>query len=124
MKSKLLSFVLAGTVCLSLFAGCQSSKLGSYSADEAKASPSPSAEAITTATKEYTPCYESYKPDEVMLTVNGIDVTWGELFYWYEYDVSNIESNYGAITDWDADCAFVPGKTYREYVMENALDTV
>jgi len=124
MKTKLLPFALAVTVCVGLFTGCQSSKLGSYSADAAQASPSPSASATTTATKDYTPCYESYKPDEVMLTVDGIDVTWSELFYWYEYDVSNIESSNGAITDWDADCSVATGKTYREYVMENALDTV
>ncbi len=124
MKTKLIPFALAVTVCLGLFTGCQSSKLGSYSADEAKASPSPSATATTTATKDYTPCYESYKPDEVMLTINGIDVTWSELFYWYQYEVSSIESTSGAITDWDSELTGADGKTYRENVMETALDTV
>lgn len=123
MKTKLIPFVLAVTVCLGLFAGCQSSKLKSLSEDAASASPSPSADTSQT-TKDYTLCYEAYDPDEVMLTVNGIDVTWSELFYWYEFDVSNIESQSGDITDWDADCSFAEGKTNREYVMENALDTI
>ncbi|PKM73465.1 MAG: hypothetical protein CVU91_04030 [Firmicutes bacterium HGW-Firmicutes-16] len=123
MKTKLIPFVLAATVCLGLFAGCQSSELKSLSEDAASASPSPSTDTSQT-TKDYTPCYEAYDPDEVMLTVNGIDVTWSELFYWYEFDVSNIENQSGDITDWDADCSFAAGKTNREYVMENALDTI
>lgn len=125
MKTKLLSFVLTGTVCLSLFAGCQSSKLGSYSADAAKASPSPSAEETTASTKDFTPCYESYKPDEVMLTVNGIDVTWDYLFYWYANMVSSLESYYGDISDWDAVCsASEDGKSYRDFVTETVLKTI
>ncbi|MEA4894650.1 MAG: peptidylprolyl isomerase [Oscillospiraceae bacterium] len=123
MKTKLVPFVLAATLCLGLFAGCQSSKIGSLSEDAASASPSPSDDTSQT-TKDYTPCYETYSPDEVMLTVNGIDVTWSELFYWYEFDVSNIENQTGDITDWDADCSFASGKTNREYVMENAIDTI
>ena len=123
MKTKLIPFVLAVTVCLGLFAGCQSSEIKSLSEDAASASPSPSADTAKT-TKDYTPCYEAYAPDEVMLKVNGIDVTWGELFYWYEFDVSNLESQSGDIKDWDADCSFASGKTNREYVMENALDTI
>ena len=124
MKIKLLTIVLAGSLCLGLFAGCQSSKLGSYTEDAAAASASPEASDTAETTKDYTPAYESYDPDEVMLSVNGIDVTWGELFYWYQYDVSNIENYSGDITDWDAECSFAAGKTNREYVVENALDTV
>ena len=124
MKIKLLTIVLAITVCLGLFAGCQSSELGSYAEDAAAASPSSEASDTAQTTKDYKPAYEAYKPDEVMLSVNGIDVTWGELFYWYVYDVSNMENNFGDITDWDAECSFAEGKTNREYVMENALDTV
>jgi len=59
-----------------------------------------------------------------MLTVNGIEVTWGELFYWYVYDVSTVENYFGEITDWDAQCGFDPNKTNRDYVIGNALDTV
>lgn len=124
MKTKLIPFVLAVSVCLGLFAGCQSSELRSYSDEASTEDAGTEATDTTETTKDYTPAYEAYDPDEVMLTVNGIDVTWAELFYWYEYDVSSIESYYGDITDWDADCSFAEGKTNREYVMETALDTV
>lgn len=124
MKTKLLPFLLAVSVCLALFAGCQSSELHSYSEDAAASSSSPSSTDTTTAETDFTPAYESYDPDEVMLTVNGIDVTWGELFYWYAYDVSSLESYFGEITDWDAECGLDSSKTTREYVLSNALETV
>lgn len=125
MKTKLIPIVLAATLCLSLLAGCQSSELHSLS----EKTPEESAASTNTTdtkgtTKDYTPAYKSYDPDEVMFTVNGTEVTWRELFYWYEYDVSNIENNNGDITDWDAEYSGANGKTYREYVTENALSTI
>jgi hypothetical protein len=123
MKLKLLPLALALVLCLGLFSGCQSSALRSYSDDQSDEDAAASSETSSTA-KDYTPVYASFAPDEVMLTINGIDVTWGELFYWYEYDVSAIESYSGDITDWDADSTLAEGKTYREYVTESALDTL
>lgn len=124
MKAKRLSLVLAILLCVGLFAGCQSTRLQSYSENTAEESESATTDNSETTAKDYTAAYESYSPDEVMLTVNGIDVTWGELFYWYVYDVSNMEKTNGNITDWNAACGFAEDKTNREYVMENALDTV
>ncbi len=121
MNKKLISLALAVVMCVCVFAGCQSSELKAYSDDEPEETQTGTE---TAATKDYTPAYESYKPDEVMLTVNGIDVTWGELFYWMIYDVSSLESYFGDITDWDAPCAFDETITYREYVTTNALETV
>ena len=122
MKSKLVPLFLAATVCFGLLTGCQSSKLHSLSEDLAKESTSPDATQNTQTTKDYTPCYQSYDMDEVMLSVNGIDVTWDELFYWYVNDVTNIESYFGDITDWDAQCGLDAEKTNREFVMNDALD--
>lgn len=124
MRKNLLPIVLAASLCLGLLAGCQSSELHSYSEETAAESAAPEETAATTVEKDYTLAYESYDPDEVMLTVNGIDVTWAELFYWYVSDVSSIESYYGAIDDWDADCSFSPGMTYRDYIIESELDTI
>lgn len=117
MKKKIISLVLAASLSCGLLAGCQSSELRSYQKDQAAAS-------TAAGEKDYTPCYEAYDADKVMLTVDGIEVTWGELFYWYVYDVSNLERYYGAITDWKAKCAADTSKTNAEYVMDNALDTI
>lgn len=124
MKTKFIPLILTASVCFGLLTGCQSSELSSYTEDKAKESSVPATSDNTQTVKDYTPAYESYDPDEVMLTVNGIEVTWGELFYWYVYDVSTVENYFGEITDWDAQCGFDPNKTNRDYVIGNALDTV
>ena len=118
MKKKIIPLVLAASLSCGLLAGCQSSELRSYKEDQTAQT------GASTGEKDYTPCYNSYDADKVMLTVDGIDVTWGELFYWYVYDVSNLEQYYGAITDWKAKCAADSSKTNAEYVMDNALDTI
>ncbi|MEG2526479.1 MAG: peptidylprolyl isomerase [Oscillospiraceae bacterium] len=118
MKNKPIALLLSAVVCFGMMAGCQSSELRAYS-DK----PSPEASA-TQAAKDYTPCYKSFDSDELMLTVDGIEINWDELFYWYFTDVSNMENYLGEITDWDAASAFDPEKTTREYVTENALSIV
>lgn len=112
---KAIAIILAMIMCLILFAGCKSSELRSYSAD---------ADTEETTIKDYTKAYKAYKPDEVMFTVNGIDVTWSTLFYWYYYDVSQIESNYGDIDDWNSAAAFDETTTYSEYLTEAVYNTV
>lgn len=116
MKKHTLSLLFALALCLSIFAGCQSSELQAYSSD------APEVEAQEITVKDYTPVYESYAPDTVMLTVNGIDVTWAELFYWYYSDITALEDYFGEINDWDEATAFDPDQTYREYVTNDAVE--
>ena len=112
------SLVLALALCLGLLAGCQSSELRAYSDDlESEAS-------NEVSQKDYTACFESYDPEEVMMTINGIDVTWRELFYWYYYDVSALEQYNGEISDWDDSSSFNGEQSYRDYVLNNALEVV
>lgn len=110
--------VLALALCLGLLSGCQSSELRAYSDDiESEAS-------NEVTQKDYTACFESYDPEELMMTINGIDVTWQELFYWYYYDVSSIEYYGEEISDWDDTSTFDGEQSYREYIQNNALEAV
>lgn len=113
---RILSLVIAAFMCMGLLSACQSSELQAYTGEEDASN--------ETAKKNYTPCFESYDPDEVMMTINGIDVTWRELFYWYHYDVSNLENYYGEITDWDDTTLFEGEKSYRDFILENGLEGV
>ncbi len=122
MKKKTIALVLAMVLCLGLFAGCQSSELRSYS-DETQETEETAA-GTETAVKDYAPVYATYKPDQLMLTVNGIDITWSELFYWYYNIVSQIDAYAGGITDWDAASLFDNSQTYREYVVNSTLETI
>lgn len=107
MKKKIIPLLLAASLCVGLLAGCQSSELRSY-----------------TEQLDYTPCSEYYNADKVMLTVDGIDVTWAELFYWCMYYKDSVGQLYGQIRDWDDKSAADETKTNEEYVMDSALDTV
>lgn len=133
MKIKLVPLFLALLMCLFAFTGCQSSKLSSYSEDMALeqeqtgdgANASPEVGTSQDGKpKDYTAAYNAYPLDEVMLTVDGVNISWGELFYWYIFDVSNMEMYFGEISDWDAKCSFDDSITNREYVMKNALETI
>lgn len=129
---KTLALILAAMLCIGLFAACQSSTLEAYSGDDSTSEETDASATDTTdttdtteaETTDYTPCFESYDPDEVMMTINGLDVTWRELFYWYYYDVSSLEYYYGDITDWDDTSLFDGEQSYRDYVTTNALETV
>lgn len=124
MKTKLIPILLVLPLCLALFAGCQSSALRSYSQDAAEASPSPDSGDAAGTTLDYADCYASYDPDEVMLTINGIDVTWGELFYMYYSEKSYLEQYLGTITDWSAASSFDATKTNAEFIKDEVLETV
>lgn len=119
MRTKSIAILLALIMVLGVFAGCQSSELRAYS-DDAEETPT----SQTTETKDYTPVFESFAPDTVMMTINDIDVTWQELFYWYHYDVTAQESSGNPITDWEADNFYDSTKTNKEFVMNDALETL
>lgn len=121
MKKRFLPILLCGSMMLAAIAGCgnagvrdiQEDTAGSGSADE-------TAQTVT----DYTYAREKYGLDEVVMTVDGLDVTWDEYFYWLGYSVTLIEQYYGAITDWNANCPFDETQTYKDYVMQSANDIV
>lgn len=122
MKKKIVPLILTASLCCGFLSGCQSSQLRSYTKDQKSGESTQTAAGASL--KDYTACYNYYDADEAMLTVDGIKVTWGELFYWYVYDVSNMEQYYGEVTDWDAKSAADETKTNKQYVMDSALDTI
>ena len=58
-------------------------------------------------------------PDAVVATVNGVDVTAEEYFYWIGYGCSQL-SYYGGGIDWTMD---VEGATMDEYIKSEAMRT-
>ena len=62
------------------------------------------------------------KPDTVMMTVDGKDIAWDELYYLINYNISNLESQGGGITDWSAD--YSEGVTYQDYILGAATENV
>jgi parvulin-like peptidyl-prolyl isomerase len=96
---KLTALILIAVLVLSALAGCK--KAESNGGDTA---------------------YSTLKPETVMLTVNGGDIVWSELFYLLHYIVSDIEQQGESIKDWSE--IYADDKTYQDYVLESAVEII
>lgn len=101
------------------------------SADEDEAVPFTAPEEVKTLDLEA--MYALHSPDEVVMTVNGNEVKWSELFYWIRYYGTQIESYlnsarlyYGVDVDWSDTTGDEEseGETYAQLVSTNAIDTL
>lgn len=109
MLKKISVLLLSSAMILTSLTACQSSELkpmNDSSSSLSSAAPAdeqddPETPAPTPEPKDYTYAYEKYSPDDVVLTVDGSDVTWKEYFYWVKYMASDIEQYVGSIDDWN-----------------------
>ena len=80
-------------------------------------------------TLDFEAIYALHDPDEVVLKIDGRDVTWGEYFYWIYVNGRQIENQmgmmamYGLPMDW-SDPVDESGMSYLDYVSVSALDTI
>ena len=75
----------------------------------------------------------SHEPDEVVMTLDGSDVTWEEYFYWLYYSgiqvsnyinqMSSYMAAYGMNVTWD-DAADDSGISFKDYVVQLAEENV
>jgi hypothetical protein len=100
-------------LCLS---GCGSTEIRSYSADGTSSSD----------TRDMSAVYAAHKPDDVVMTVNGTEITWKEYFYWLNSCVTALDSDNGAlIQDWTAACSHSStGQSYAEYTLDRVKQAV
>ena len=138
MKLKRLLAALLALLMVLMLAACGGDTASDKKEDPAQSeSPSPSAsqtqEAESVNEEEviafyqeklagYTQQIAGLDPDEVVMTVNGEEIT-AELFlYWLTYDCMYWDymsrSMYGSSLDFDAESSY--GLTYREYLLEDA----
>lgn len=121
MKKKLFALALAAAMVLALFAGCGTSKKTddvSPSPDETvEPSPDTTPDDLAQAPEiDYDAAYAAYAPDTVVMTINGIDVTWDAYFYWLYNIVSQIEYSYGTVDfDMELDAEHTAGAYAKEY---------
>ncbi|MGI6029591.1 MAG: peptidylprolyl isomerase [Candidatus Heteroscillospira sp.] len=122
---KIISLFLSALMLLSLFAGC-SIQPNPYKDDPEAAEealhPQESQEPGTeTETRDFAAAYAAYEPDMVVATVNGLDVTWSEYFYWCMNIMRNVEAYVGTIEDFNADFG---GMSYADYFRTAAENNV
>lgn len=134
---KILAFILVMCFAMGCFAGCS----GSTEAPEETVAPEASEE-VPAETPEAAPAieipeidleklYATHSPDEVVMTVDGVGVTWGEYFYLVYANVQQMMNYfntmamyYGIAANWSDPMGEGSEYTYASYVpksIENSL---
>ena len=123
------TIALALLICmlLGLMAGCSGSKLESYESDTPAAetgdAAAEKADSATIDIGKGGTGFETYAPDTVVATVNGLDVTWQDYYYWMSYYVSYVQSvarqANASLTGWDV-LELSSSQTNADVVLTNA----
>ena len=115
---KILALTLAAVLALSALTGCDIHP-NPYKDADPSASPSPevaepaetdNAQAIS---HDFAAAAAAYDGDMVVATVNGLDITWDEYYYWLMTSLMNVEMYVGIIDDLNEDFA---GMSYADYI--------
>ena len=131
-------------ICLVFGAAITYTGCGANDAAESETSPEPSAEpsesvddteteTASVPQLDFEALYASHDPDEVVMTMDGEDVTWEEYFYWLYYSgvqvnnyINQMAANmsaYGMDVSWD-DAADDTGISFKDYVVQLAEDNI
>ncbi len=115
MRQKTLALLLALTMCLGLLTGCK------QDAETPDTTPTPSD--FTAMELDSAAAWAKHDVDDVVFTVDGSDVTWGEFFYFLNGMTGSVVNSYNVnqmAFDWDAD---VGEGTMSEYLWLQTVET-
>ncbi len=100
-------------------------------AEEAAPESAEEAEAFQVRVPDYAAMYALHDPEEIVATVDGQDVTWGEYFYLYFSQAKQLEnyfntmaSYYGAAPDWADQAEEDSDATFADMIAESAGETL
>ena len=110
MKKKL-ALILVAAMMFSVMSGCAIQKnIYKDNPELAEEELNPSA---STQVHDFDAAYAKYDKNMVVASVNGIDVTWQEYFYWCVNALMTVETSAGTITNFDEDFS---GMSYGDYI--------
>lgn len=115
MKQKTLALLLALSLCLGLLTGCKKDE------DVPDTTPTPSDFAAMEL--DSAAAWAKHDVDDVVFTVDGSDVTWGEFFYFLNGMTGSVVNSYNAnqmVFDWDAETG---EGSMGEYLWQQAVET-
>lgn len=131
-------------ICLVFGAAITYTGCGANDAAESETSPEPSTEpsenvddteteTASVPQLDFESLYASHDADEVVMTMDGEDVTWEEYFYWLYYSgvqvnnyinqMASYMSAYGMDVSWD-DAADDTGISFKDYVVQLAEENI
>ena len=124
LKRNIAALLCAGMLITSLSA-CAGSDVRSYETPDPSASELPvETDDVDTATADYTYAFEKYSPETVVMSINGLPVTWNEFFYWTMYNRSYLEMYFGTIEDWSAANVGNPEQTNNQAILESVEGSI
>jgi len=126
MKCKIISALTCLALTLALLGGCASTEVRDYSGSQT-AAPTAAAETAApaeTGARDYAEAYAAHAGDELVVTINGLPVTWDECFYWLSYGASLLEYYVGPVENWDAVCELDETVTNRQFISDYALESL
>ena len=72
--------------------------------------------------------YAAYDPDQLVMTIDGKDITWKDFFYFVNSNAASVSSYfasmqaYGMAADWEDELE--AGETYQDYVVNSAKEII
>lgn len=113
---KIIALILCAAMLMYVLAGCNTSVddvvneyTGENNTDDTD---------DTTVNRDFDAGRAVYDADEIVLTVDGEDITWDEYFNWLCYSLYSYEYNYGEVTDFSAETTY--GTTAAEEIIADA----
>lgn len=116
MKKLIIILVAVCIVCAAVIGIVSSRNEPSAKTDEPSAAPV-SAD-TETAGLDFAAMRAKHNSDEVVMTVDGAEITWDEYYYWLAYNAAMIQSYLGEIADWNEE--LYDGESYAQFVTTEA----
>lgn len=107
---KFLALIVCLCLTAALLTGC-GSKIEEYSGETITA-----AEQTAETAEQLAQPLNSLPADTVVCTVNGLECSWEEYYYWLDNCRLTVESQLGEITDWDAANSYYTSMTNEQVV--------
>lgn len=119
---KHIALILILSLALLCLAGCSKSEIQSYTDEELAAAETPAedsaaeGEIVEEAVVSTADAANAFAADTVVCTINGLDITWDEYFYWLNNYRLSVENSFGTIEDWSAMNAYYTQNSNDEVV--------
>ena len=126
---KLIALIIVVCLAFSFAAGCGSVESTDEAADTTE-TPAQETAAVETPALDYDALRALHADDEVVASVNGREVTWGEYYGWLYMNAKQIENYfnqmamyYGMSAGW-GDSVDDSGTTFAQYAVQSAENTI
>lgn len=110
MMKKWIAAILVLILCVGMLCGCSEQ-------------PASDEEIQENVGFDYDAAFAKYDPYDIVMTVNGDDVTWSEFYYMLYTAVYQLQYYLGDLA-WDEECLEGYGVTFEEYAMQLTMDSI